>query len=333
MIKRNLAKIVSIIALIALSIVFATISQKTSFGADIEEKAILEGATNKYINYELDNGKNGTLVQYQLRTGVEYGNEFSPIKNSELNVSLNQIDNKYPYDVRVISLQTKATNGNMQSLGQNYTYDANTGLVTIKINNENENGEPIYNQKPSQEDRDEFLIMAYYDTYTQENLERELSCNVEYKATLFTDDNRQISGTGNINQKVTNNIGEPTSITTDTSEIYNGYIKSNIVNGTNYNTEYTEKNEIVISKKDAQQKIKIYEENTFANLNDIYYKSTKFQKNDILNLLGEEGKIEVFDANNNIISTIDKNTEFDENGEFVITYNEGINSIYIKTKI
>ena len=82
MIKRNLAKIVSIIALIALSIVFATMSQKTSFGADIEEKAILEGATNKYINYELDNGKNGTLVQYQLRTGVEYGNEFSPIKNS-----------------------------------------------------------------------------------------------------------------------------------------------------------------------------------------------------------------------------------------------------------
>lgn len=331
MIKRNLAKIVSIIALIALSIVFATMSQKTSFGADIEEKAILEGATNKYINYELDNGKNGTLVQYQLRTGVEYGNEFSPIKNSELNVSLNQIDNKYPYDVRVIFLQTKVTNGNMQSLGQNYTYDVNTGLVTIKINNENENGEPIYNQKPTKEDRDEFLIMAYYDTYTQENLERELSCNVEYKATLFTDDNRQISGTGNINQKVTNNIGELTSITTDTSEIYNGYIKSNIVNGTSYNTEYTEKNQIVISKKDVQQKIKIYEENTFVNLNDIYYKTTKFQKNDILNLLGEEGKIEVFDANNNIISTIDKNTEFDENGEFVITYNEGINSIYIKT--
>lgn len=331
MIKRNLAKIVSIIALIALSIVFATMSQKTSFGADIEEKAILEGATNKYINYELDNGKNGTLVQYQLRTGVEYGNEFSPIKNSELNVSLNQIDNKYPYDVRVIFLQTKVTNGNMQSLGQNYTYDVNTGLVTIKINNENENGEPIYNQKPTKEDRDEFLIMAYYDTYTQENLERELSCNVEYKATLFTDDNRQISGTGNINQKVTNNIGELTSITTDTSEIYNGYIKSNIVNGTSYNTEYTEKNEIVISKKDAQQKIKIYEENTFVNLNDIYYKSTKFQKNDILNLLGEEGKIEIFDANNNVISTIDKNTEFNENGEFVVTYNEGINNIYIKT--
>ena len=331
MIKRNLAKIVSIIALIALSIVFATMSQKTSFGADIEEKAILEGATNKYINYELDNGKNGTLVQYQLRTGVEYGNEFSPIKNSELNVSLNQIDNKYPYDVRVIFLQTKVTNGNMQSLGQNYTYDVNTGLVTIKINNENENGEPIYNQKPTKEDRDEFLIMAYYDTYTQENLERELSCNVEYKATLFKDDNRQISGTGNINQKVTNNIGELTSIITDTSEIYNGYIKSNIVNGTSYNTEYTEKNQIVISKKDVQQKIKIYEENTFVNLNDIYYKTTKFQKNDILNLLGEEGKIEVFDANNNIISTIDKNTEFDENGEFVITYNEGINSIYIKT--
>ena len=331
MIKRNLAKIVSIIALIALSIVFAIMSQKTSLGADIEEKAILKGATNKYINYELDNGKNGTLVQYQLRTGVEYGNEFSPIKNSELNVSLNQIDNKYPYDVRVISLQTKATNGNMQSLGQNYTYDANTGLVTIKINNENENGEPIYNQKPSKEDRDEFLIMAYYDTYTQENLERELSCNVEYKATLFTDDNRQISGTGNINQKVTNNIGELTSITTDTSEIYNGYIKSNILNGTNYDTQYTEKNEVVISKKDAQQKIKIYEENAFVNLNDIYYKSTKFQKNDILNLLGEEGKIEIFDANNNIISTIDKNTEFDGNGEFVITYNEGINSIYIKT--
>ena len=329
--KRNIAKIVIAVVLIVLAVVIAKLFLKTSFGADNEERAILEGAFNKYVNYELKDGSRGTLVQYSLRTGIKYENDFFAIKGSELNITLNQIDGKYPYDVKVIAKSTKATNGKTSDITEDYNYDSNTGSLIIRTSNQNEDGNPIYNERPEENDRDEFVIISYYDTYTQDKKERDLSCDVTYKAVLFTDDNREITAHGGLEQKVTEDIGELTSVYTNISDIYNGYIKSNIINGTLYNTEYTESNEIVISKKEAHQKINILEENTFINLNDIYYKSTKILKDDIINILGENGKIEILDANNNIIATIDNNTEFNERGEFIVTYAEDVNNISIKT--
>ena len=329
--KRNVIKIFTLIIMLVIAIVLGKMSVKTSYGADNEEKAILEGAFDKYVNYELESGTKATLVQYSFRTGVEYGEEFFAIKNSELNISLKQIDNKYPYDVKVICTSSKVTNGKTSSIDEDYNYDANTGLVTIRTNNENENGEPIYNTRPGENDRDEFIVIAYYDTYTDEKQERDLSCDATYKATLFTEDTREVTTQGTLSQKVTEDVGELTSISTSASDIYNGYIKSNVINGTSYDTEYTENNEIMISQKQAHQKISIAEENTFVNSNDIYYKSTKISKDDILNVLGENGKIDILDSNNNVIATVDNNTEFNENGEFVVTYGDDVNNITIKT--
>ena len=329
--KTNVIKIFSLVILLIFTIVIGKIFTKTSYGADNDEKAILEGAFDKYINYELSDGSKGTLVQYSLRTGITYNSDFVAIRNSEINASLNQIDGKYPSYVKVIAKSTKVTNGKTTDINEDYSYDANTGIVTIRTNNENENGEPIYNTKPEENDRDEYTIISYYDTYTNENLERDLECKVSYKAILFTEDNREVIAEGSLNRKVTENIGELTSISTNTSDIYNGYIKSNIINGTSYDTEYTENNEIMISKKEAHQKIKITEENTYSNLNDINYKSTKILKDDILNVLGENGKLEILDENNNVLTTIDNNTEFNESGEFVFNYGDNVNNITIKT--
>ena len=330
MIKRNFTKIAIIIVLIVFSIICATISQKTSFGVEFKEKTILEGAIDKYINYELENGNKGTLVQYQLRTGIEYGDEFFPIKNSELQVSLNQIDGKYPYEVKVIAKSTKATNGKKSDI-EEYNYDINTGVLTIKTSNQNEEGEIINSENLGKDARDEFIIIANYDTYTNEKIEREINCVVKYKAQLATEDSREIIGQGKLEKKVTENEGKLTSVSRNISEIYNGYIKSNVINGTTYDTEYIETNEIVISEKEAQNKLEIQEENTYINLNDIEYKSTKILKDEIISLLGENGNIQILDENNNVLAEINKNTQFNENGEFIISYGENVKRITIKT--
>ena len=329
--KRKLAKIITLAILLVLAIVMGKLSTKTSFGADNEERAILEGAFTKYVNYELADGSKGTLVQYSIRTGIKYEKDFFAIRNTELNASLSPIDGKYPYDVKVIVNNTKATNGKTSDISEDYSYDPITGIVTIRTNNENEKGEAINNAKPGEDDRDDFIIIAYYDTYTKEKVERELSCNVTYKAELFTEDKREVIGQGGLSNKVTEDVGELTTVRTNVSEIYNGYIKSNIINGTTYDTEYTENNEIEISKKEAHQKIKITEENTFINPNDIYYKSTKISKDDITKVLGENGSIEIIDGNNNVIAKVDNNTEFNENGEYIVTYGEEVNNITIRT--
>ncbi len=329
--KKNIVKIFALAILVIMLIAISRVVTRTSYGADNEEQAILEGVFNKYVNYELTDGTKGTLVQYSLRTGIKYGDEFYAIKNSEINVALSPIDGKYPNSVKVISEGTKATNGRTTNINVDYSYDSNSGIATIRTSNEDENGQPIYNTRPSDNDRDEYIIISCYDTYTQDKPERDLFCNVSYKAVLFTDDNREVSGEGALNQKVTEDVGELTSIATNTSDIYNGYIKSNVINGTAYDTEYTENNEITISDKRAHQKINITEENSFVRQNDVYYKSTKILKNDILNVLGENGSLEILDGNNNVIATIDNNTEFDENGEYIVTYGDDVNSITIKT--
>lgn len=316
--------------LITLLLIIGTIFLGKSFSAN-NEKLIIEGMLEKYINYNLENGESGTLVQYHIRTGIEYGDTFTPINNSNLEIDLSSIDGVYPDSVKVITISTKATNGKTTNIVENYNYDAQTGKLIINNSNKNENNELISNNKVNKDDRDEFIIICYYNTYTEEVSKRELVCNVRYDVTFDAEDQRKVFTTGSLKTEAEQNIGELTSVSLDTEEVYNGYIKSNIINGTTYNTNYVEKNSILISKKNAQEKLKITQENEYVNKDDIFYKSTTFKKEDILNVLGEEGKIEILDSNNNVLFTIDNNTEFNENGEYNVTYGDDVNNIIIKT--
>ncbi len=329
--KANVVKVITLILLLILTLIIGKEYVKTSFGADNNVNGILEGAINKYVNYSLSNGEKGTIVEYALRTGMEYENEeeFNAIKLSELNINVNQIDGKYPSEVKVIEKSSKVTNGKTEEIEEDYSYDASNGNLVIRTSNENENGEAIYNEKPSESDRDEYIIIAKYDTYTEEKEERELICDVEYKAVLF-DEEREIISEGTLGSKVTENVGELTTVSTTREDIYNGHIKSNVINGTTYETEYKEENEIEISNKEAQERLKIEEKNTFEKEGDVYYKSTKILKDGFVDVLGENGKVEIIDQNGNIVSTIDNNS-FGENGEVVVEYGEDVNSITIET--
>ena len=329
--KKDLIKVLAFVVIVVLALAVNKLYFKTSFSADNNVNGVLEGAINKYVNYALNNGEEGTLVEYALRTGLEYENEeeYNPIKVSELNINVNQIDGKYPSEVKVIEKSSKVTNGKEKEIEEDYSYDASNGNLVIRTSNENENGEAVYNEKPSKDDRDEYIIIAKYDTYTEGKEERELVCDVEYKAVLFGEE-REIVSKGTLESKVTENIGELTTVGTTRDEIYNGYIKSNAINGTTYETEYKEENEIEISKKEAQERLKIEESNTFENEGDIYYKSTKIIKDGFTDVLGENGKVEIIDQNGNIVSTIDNNS-FNENGEAVVEYGEEVNKIEIRT--
>ena len=149
-----------------LVLIMNQIVTKESFGAD-EEKIILEGGLDKYVNYDLSSGENGTLVQYSLKTGIEYGEIYYPVKNTQIAINLNQIDGKFPYDVKVIEKSTKVTNGQTTNIEEDYSYDSNNGTLTINVSNENENGEAINTTQISPEDRDEYILICYYDTYTR----------------------------------------------------------------------------------------------------------------------------------------------------------------------
>ena len=159
--RKDLIKILAFVVIVVLALAVNKLYFKTSFSADNNVNGILEGAINKYVNYSLSNGEKGTIVEYALRTGMEYENEeeFNAIKLSELNINVNQIDGKYPSEVKVIEKSSKVTNGKTEEIEEDYSYDASNGNLVIRTSNENENGEAIYNEKPSESDRDEYIII------------------------------------------------------------------------------------------------------------------------------------------------------------------------------
>lgn len=302
----------------------------------------------KYINYDISEKDKGTIVQFNINTEIGYGEKKKhiPFKETETIISLNKIEEKYPSEVKVIEKRTEITNGKIANKEANYEYDKNTGKVRIKANNINENGELIYSGKPQEKAKDEYMVICYYDTFSSEKPSRAINIDVTTKAILNTEENKEIVGEQKLEENVSENIGEMTSIKYNTEDIYNGNIKSNIINKTEYATVYKEKEEIVISKKEAQEKLTLTEDNSFfkvyknedeenvrelANKNNLVYKSTKFLKDNIIQILGEEGKVEILDKNNNIIFTIDKNSNFEEDGTITINYPEDMETVTIKT--
>lgn len=336
----------TLLAVVCLSILFfMQFIRNVSVGAD-NSRMKLEVNLDKYINYNISDQDKGTLIQYDVKVGnnEEELREYIPTRESELNIGLNQIDGKYPYDVKVVAKSTEATNGKTEEIQENYQYDNTTGTVVIKASNENENGEPISSSEPSKDAKDEYLVICYYDTYIEQPIERELDIKISVKASLFEDD-RLASAEDELTGKVKENIGELTNISYNTPDIANGYIKSNIINGTNYDTVYTEKQSVLISKKESQEKIKILENNNFVKANnnnseteidvenkgDLVYKSTKIRKSDVTRVLGLDGKISILDNNQNLIATINKDTEFEQDGTVTINYENEPQAIIIKT--
>lgn len=348
--KKNAIKIVLAMLLLAVAclgiLFFVRFLTNISVGADKPE-TLLNGELEKYINFKISNEDKGTLVQYGIEFGIEQKEEqFSPIRENELKISLNQIDGKYPYSVKVIAKSTEMTNGKTENIEENFQYDANSGIVVINTSNINENDEPINSSKPSENAKDKYSIICYYDSYIEDAKERELSIKVALNASLF-DGDTGITEEKEFKVVVSEDVGELTSIAYDSSDVVNGYIKSNIINGTTYNTTYTETQNITVSKKEAQEKIKIIENNTFirenknendeeltkdlGNNGNLVYKNTKIRKEDITNLLGEEGIVEISDVSGNIIGTINKDTQFQEDGTLVINYENEPQAIIIKT--
>lgn len=308
----------------------------------------IEVSLDKYVNYLVSEQDNGTLVQYSVRTGVEYKQDqsYMPIQQNEINIDLNQIDGQYPFKVKVITKSTQATNGNKELNDVQFVYDNSTGKLKIIASNQNENNEAIYTEG-NKDEKDEYLILCYYSTYTNSQPERKIQFNINTKYKLFAESNVEISKNGTFMQIVKEDKGTLSSIDYETDEIYNGYIKSNIINGTEYNTEYKETSQLTVTKKEIQEKVMFTENNTFAqirkneqdeeitqdlgNNGNLVYKTTKISKNNVKNLLGDDGVLQVFDISGNILAEINKNTQYAEDGTFTITYENQPEAIIVKT--
>lgn len=337
-ITNLITKIISILV-IMLMMLNSSLMLVISVAVDAVQKIIDETKINavyelnmeKYVNYKMGD-KQGTLVQTYLKTGIEYqeGQEYVPIDTSNVIINTPKINDKYPESVEVVTKSTKATNGDGSGKDVNYAYNKENGQLQIITENKADDKGNIYTENVAGA-RDEYQLDFYYDAdcYNDKNEKRSLEFkgNVELKLK----DDRDIRKNQEISQnfEVAENVSGLVSADVTTSDIYNGYINANIQNNSTYRKEYTENVKIQTSFKEIADEITVNTKNLLVNNKDkenetqeIIYKNTKVNKNEILDKLGQDGYFQIIDKDGNILATINKDTEADENGNIQIGYDE-----------
>ena len=329
--KKKLYCILMLIVLLLNSSVMLIISEAVDAINDNKEnttdekvKTLAEINLTKYENFdttteENDSGSKGVLVQFNLKTGIQYeeGEEYVPIKKTSTNIDLPWIGDYKPSRVEVITKSTQATNGKKEA---RYDYHSSTGILQIiaEIDDYTEN---------NQDARDEYEVICIYrkECYT-DNEERNFKIRANVETTLDNEDETKVTTKTEQEYTLTNSMGTIISTEHQTGDIYDGYVVANSLNSENqYETKYNEKLKLMISNKDLSTKIEL-KENSEASL----YEESIIDKNQVLDMLGEEGSIEVLGNNETILSTINKDTETDENGKIKIEYAERTNNIYIR---
>lgn len=262
-----------------------------------------------------------TLVQQKIN--LKEVERKSPIEQTKLSVTAPKINNILPSEIRVFANSTKATNGDEfgKNFGKNnYTYDQDTGSIEIIVNNNvNQNQEIAF-----YDSSDEYILTYVYEHNTTELLENKLQFGTYVKADIKLYSKVDIISKESANNyEITEQIGDNV-----TAEIYNtgtinkGFLYDNY-NETGYNLNY----KIHINNKDINNTINISTElpsfvankNEFVT-NQIYYKSMAVKEDLFSKVLGDNGYINIYDINNNLIATINKDTQKNSNGDLEVVY-------------
>ena len=302
--------------------------------------SVLEMSLEKYVNYSLDEQTKGTLVQMNVKTGIEYaeGQEYNPLEYTETLLQAPKIEGEYPERVEFIAKSTKATNGDDNAKDIGYEYDRNNGIVRVGVQNKEDEQGNVYSENVNGA-RDEFAVLYYYgaNCYNDQNIKRELEFKGKISETIHNDDKSKIEKDYSNSQEVTENIGGLVSTNVSTSDLYNGYIYSNINNGTDLDTEYTENTQLSISYKEISDEIVINQNTKFidakddeVDTQDVVYKGAKINKDKIVNVLGEDFKIYVLNDAGETIAEINKDTETDDSGIIDLNYDKEYTNVKFK---
>ena len=282
-----------------------------------EENIILsqKTITNKILKF---NGNNKRIIQVEVSSGL-YNNLF-PISKTIINIHTPKISNKYPEEVLVNSNDVLMTNGKMLSK-DNWSYNKESGILDINLENKKE-GNKVSWVKTGE---DKIIVTYIFDESVEVSNEK-LNVNskielYDLKNTVMEASSENTLGRDEKNTIVTSNINQY-----ETS-IYKGKLYSAISRNITY------KNNININLNNVADEINVKEEKQTINEQVIssVYKTTKVKKEDIENIFGENGSLDIINSETgNVITSISKSDEADENGDIIVTYPENINAITIR---
>lgn len=331
---KRICSILILIVLLLNSSVMVLISQAVDAVAEIlstEDNNIQSTqdiSIDKYINYA-NNLEKGTMIQLKVKVGLQKGQSEQAIQELEetyinertITIESPKISNKIPTRVEVIGKESNYANG----------------VITIQEK---------YEQKLKYDGIKEYTLILFYDAdcYTDLNEERTLDAKVsvmqvisDNKTSQTSEKDVTVQGEATTQITVTENIGTIVSVDYDTETIYNGYINSNIENGTAYDTEYQETAKIMISNKNIAESFIVTSNNTFgfqgeeiSNNNNLLYKNLVIERSKIEDILGANGEIRILGQDNQILDFFNNEVEAGEDGKYVYTFAEPVQNIKLQ---
>ena len=261
-----------------------------------------------------NNNEENRVVQILVNSKITNNNY--PVKNT--NISLSVPENVK--DVMVHSRSNAATNSSVKFSDANYIYNKEEKKLKITVTNDDTN-----NVSWVKNVQDSFVI-----TYILEKEASLLNSDINVIGEVSTYDNKNLSLTNSV--RIDKDIDGIVSFELDTNENY--IYKGRLYTGEERNYKTTSK--IYIDYLNAN-KITLNEGiSSFATADatvpaNIVYKQIKLNKNEFVSIFGNEGYITVKDNNGIVISTINANSQVDNDGNIVVYLSEGKEGIVIET--
>ena len=311
-----------------------------------EKLAELNVQILKFVQFSANNKQN-VMLQTILQSYLKDNN--LPVKENKIEITVPTIDNEKPSEVKVIANTTKATNGDetgTKFTSDNYTYDKETGKLTIIVNNEEQENKISWKKNAI----DEFVVTYVYENKQITGTDLPITLKANSGLTIYgasqTNITKEIEGQATLN----NSIGDLTDFEVKTTEkLSKGQIYANYEAETKKETEYKE--EIVtnvaltkVGETDVVNKITlelsadnfVTENNskaptTVSNNNYVYFKELKISKSNFDKILSEEGNIKIYNGTT-LVATIDKNMQADAKQNYVVDLKDlNVNTLKIET--
>lgn len=297
--------------------------------------ALVEQSIQTYLPYQLQENA-GTILQTAIQTKLE--NDTLPIQQTQINVTVPEINGTKPEEVTVIAENTYSTNGNNGTNfdSNNYTYNKDTGILTITVKNEQENN--IVSWKKDCKDK---YIVTYKFNQKAESLSTTQKADVQI--TAYNDVVTNVQNSNELKIETSEKIGN--IITTNVTANEN-LSKGNLYTKSDKEVEYTVNNtiniayakfidSILVGDKFETDKFVNQEEKenptTISNINYTHYKSTKISKENFEKILGTEGYIKILSEDGQQLAIFNKETQEDENGNYIYNYTYETNKVKFET--
>lgn len=308
-----------------------TIKTRNEWKAEVAP--VLEEGLVRFIPYTVGE-KNGTILQTIVKSGIS--ENALPVEETKIEITVPQINGKNPESVNVIPNGVLATNGMTQEefSENNWTYNSETGMVVILVRNEAAENKVSW----LKDIQDEFVITYNYSEKV-DTVEATQKAVSEIK--VYNSVETKVSKENELNITQNEVLGQIiTANVTATEALSKGYLYTKV----NRETLYRENVTIDVAYPELIDALNIEQDmdyfindkgqispSTIGDINYAYYRSTKISKANFENILGEEGNLKIVTLDGKELVTINKDTQTDENGNYVYNYEEETNQIKIQT--